>query len=166
MKQAKKFPFLSVVRKRLLLTVDNRSFATVPDETAFFRWVWQTIKPVYRYAEIGIVLLPSDQARGYNRQYRGKDYATNVLSFPYETDFRHGEAVLKGDLVLCPDVVADEAFDQGVEISAHYAHLTVHGVLHVMGFDHETHEDALQMESLEISVLNQLGYENPYIEED
>jgi probable rRNA maturation factor len=92
-----------------------------------------------------------------NNDYRGKDYATNVLSFPYDT-----EPVVTGDLVICPAVVAREAAEQNKPLAAHYAHLTVHGMLHLQGRDHETDEDAQAMEDEEREILAALGYPDPY----
>ncbi len=92
-----------------------------------------------------------------NCEYRGKDHATNVLSFPYET-----EPSLLGDLVICPPVVAREASEQGKSLAAHYAHLTVHGMLHLQGWDHENDGDAQAMEEKEAKILAALGYPDPY----
>jgi probable rRNA maturation factor len=93
-----------------------------------------------------------------NREYRRKDYATNVLTFDYAR-----EPVVSADLVLCAPVVEREAREQGKTLEAHYAHLLVHGALHAQGYDHETGErDALEMEALEILLLASLGYANPY----
>lgn len=101
-----------------------------------------------------------DRAEGQslNQSWRGKDYATNVLSFPYET-----RPVLMGDLVLCWPVVLEEAAAQGKSIEAHTAHLVVHGILHLCGFDHELGEaEAAEMEALEQEIMAGLGYPDPY----
>jgi probable rRNA maturation factor len=104
----------------------------------------------------------ADEARSLNRDFRGKDYATNVLSFPYESGV-HFRGV-SGDLVLCLPVVEGEAGEQGKSPEAHFAHLIVHGMLHLQGYDHETgHDDAEHMEALERGILNALGYPDPYI---
>jgi probable rRNA maturation factor len=97
-----------------------------------------------------------------NRQYRGKDYATNVLSFPYEPSPRDKTGLL-GDLVMCPPVIAREAKKQGKPLRDHYAHLTIHGVLHLLGYDHEVAAEAKRMEGLEIRILAGFGIANPYI---
>ena len=81
MKQAKSFPFLKIQKQRLQLHIDNASSAQVPSDADFFRWAWQAMRPFYRKAEISLVLLDADEAQAYNRDYRGRDYATNVLSF-------------------------------------------------------------------------------------
>jgi probable rRNA maturation factor len=108
--------------------------------------------------EIGVRIVGDDEALALNRQYRGKAYATNVLTFDYAT-----EPVVMADLVLCGPVVEREAQAQGKSLQAHYAHLLVHGTLHAQGYDHESGEsDALEMEALEILLLGALGYPNPY----
>ena len=108
--------------------------------------------------EITIRLVDADEGQTLNNEYRGKDYATNVLSFPYDT-----EPVVMGDLVICPAVVAKEAAEQNKPLAAHYAHLTVHGMLHLQGWDHETSEaDAEEMENEEKEILAALGYPDPY----
>jgi probable rRNA maturation factor len=109
-------------------------------------------------AEITVRFVGDSEGRALNRDYRGKDYATNVLSFPYES----GERV-SGDLVLCKSVVEQEAVEQRKPLEAHYAHLIVHGMLHLQGHDHETGQDnAERMEALEREILKTLGYPDPY----
>ena len=108
--------------------------------------------------EITIRLVEPDEGLALNQEYRGKAYATNVLSFPYEV-----EPVTVGDLVICPAVVAREAAEQNKPLAAHYAHLTVHGMLHLQGWDHETDEaEAEEMENEEREILAALGYPDPY----
>ncbi len=109
-------------------------------------------------AEVTVRFVDGDEGRDLNRDYRGKDYATNVLSFPYENGDR-----VQGDLVLCREVVEREAREQGKAPEAHYAHMVVHGMLHLQGHDHETgREDAERMEALERRILDALGYPDPY----
>ena len=107
--------------------------------------------------EITIRLVDPDEGQELNAEYRGKDYATNVLSFPYDT-----EPVVMGDLVICPSVVAREASEQNKPLAAHYAHLTVHGMLHLQGWDHEEDDAAQEMEDEERKILAALGYPDPY----
>ncbi len=108
--------------------------------------------------EMAVRIVGEDEGRALNRQYRRKDYATNVLTFDYQRS-----PVVLGDLVLCGPVVEREASAQGKTLEAHYAHLLVHGTLHAQGWDHETNErDALAMETAEILLLGALGYPNPY----
>jgi len=169
MKQAKSFPFLKIQKQRLQLHIDNASSAQVPSDSDFFRWAWQAMRPFYRKAEIGLVLLDADEAQAYNRDYRGRDYATNVLSFAQDEldEFALQAAdTLYGDLIICPQVVEQEATEQGKSVQAHYAHLTVHGMLHLIGFDHIEDEEAEEMEALEIRILHQLGYDNPYSQDE
>jgi probable rRNA maturation factor len=107
-------------------------------------------------AEITLRLVDVEEGRELNRTYRDKDYATNVLTFPLNDD------PLKGDIVLCAPVVEREAAEQSKSIEAHYAHLVVHGVLHLQGYDHETDEEAGMMEALESQIVTKFGYADPY----
>ncbi len=114
-----------------------------------------------RGGQITVRIVDADEGQALNRDYRGKDYATNVLSFPYDTD-----PIVCGDLVICAPVVEREAQEQGKTVHAHYAHLVVHGLLHLQGYDHETGEqDAIEMESRERIVLQSLGFDDPYAQE-
>ncbi len=106
---------------------------------------------------VTIRLVDADEGQALNREYRGKDYATNVLSFPYETTPR-----VVGDLVICPSVVAREAGEQNKPLAAHYAHLTVHGMLHLQGRDHDNDDEAQVMEDEERKILAALGFPDPY----
>ena len=109
-------------------------------------------------AEITVRIVGAEEGQALNRDYRQKDYATNVLTFDYTQ-----EPVVTADLVLCAPVVAEEAATNKKTLQAHYAHLLVHGTLHAQGYDHETGEqDAEEMEALETRVLAGLGFENPY----
>ena len=109
-------------------------------------------------AQITVRIVDADEGRALNRDYRDKDYATNVLPFDYAR-----APVVMADLVLCAPVVAREAQDEGKTIEAHYAHLLVHGALHAQGHDHEQVVDAERMEALETAVLQRLGFANPYL---
>lgn len=119
------------------------------------RWVRQALS---RPAELTVRIVGTAEGRRLNRSYRGKDYATNVLTFDYAR-----EPMVLADLVLCAPVVQREAREQGKTLEEHYAHLLVHGTLHAQGYDHETNErDALEMEALEVLLVQSLGYANPY----
>lgn len=111
-------------------------------------------------AQVTIRLVGASEGRTLNREYRGKDYATNVLTFSYP-DIE----LLTGDVVLCAPVIAKEAHAQGKAIDAHYAHLVVHGMLHLQGYDHENNADAGVMEALEAEIVVGLGYAHPYGEQ-
>jgi probable rRNA maturation factor len=127
----------------------------VVKKSAAARWIAHALQAP---AEIAVRIVGEAEGRALNLQYRGKDHATNVLTFGYA-----GEPVLMADLVLCGPVVEREAREQGKTLQAHYAHLLVHGTLHAQGWDHEGSErDALKMEALEILLLGALGFSNPY----
>jgi probable rRNA maturation factor len=108
-------------------------------------------------AEIAVRIVGAEEGQALNRDYRGKDYATNVLTFDYAR-----EPVVHADLVLCAPVVEREAREAGKTIEAHYAHLLVHGTLHAQGYDHEKMHDAKRMERRETEILAALGFADPY----
>ena len=119
------------------------------------RWIRHALQSD---AEITVRIVSEEEGQTLNRDYRSKDYATNVLTFDYTQ-----EPVVTADLVLCAPVVEREAQENGKTLQAHYAHLLVHGTLHAQGYDHETGEqDAEAMEALEIEILAGLGFDNPY----
>ena len=126
----------------------------IPNKKNFKKWVKAALRVD---TEVTIRIVDEIEARALNNQYRGKDYATNVLTFAL-TETPH----LMGDIIICAPVVATEARTQGIDLMAHYAHLTVHGMLHLNGFDHENEYQAELMEGLEIQILAKLGYANPY----
>ncbi|HJV79781.1 rRNA maturation RNase YbeY [Noviherbaspirillum sp.] len=111
-------------------------------------------------AELTIRFVDAEEGRVLNRDYREKDYATNVLTFAYTED--EDSEVTQADIILCTDVLQREAAEQRKSVEAHTAHLVVHGVLHAQGYDHETEEEAAEMEQLEIEILASLGEANPY----
>ncbi|MCF7521729.1 rRNA maturation RNase YbeY [Neisseria sp. ZJ106] len=168
MKRAKKYPFLTLQRRRFRLGFENASSLDVPAERDFYRWAWAALKNEYRRADIGLVLLDEEEARAYNRDYRGKDYATNILSFALNEgeDFAGSSDTLCGDLIICPQVVQKEAAEQGKTPEQHFAHLTMHGTLHLMGYDHIEDDEAEAMEALEIRLMQQAGFPNPYRQDE
>jgi probable rRNA maturation factor len=135
----------------------------VPSTASFQRWVEAALHGARhrKPAELSIRIVGAREGRALNRQYRDKDYATNVLSFPVELP-RGVASPLLGDMVICAPVVAREAREQGKSARDHYAHLTVHGVLHLLGFDHQNERDATRMETLETRILATLGIADPY----
>ena len=144
------------VKPKLSLAVQ---YATKPENAPtrhqFKKWALAALE---QDAEIALRLVDAEEGRELNRTYRNKDYATNVLTFPLMHD-----PVLLGDIVLCAPVVEKEAAEQGISLESHYAHLTVHGVLHMQGYDHENDADAEIMETLESQIVMKLGYADPYL---
>lgn len=108
-------------------------------------------------AEIAVRLVDADEGQALNRDYRQKNYATNVLTFDYAT-----EPVVMADLIICAPVIEHEAQEQGKTLQSHYAHMLVHGALHAQGWDHEDPEEAEAMEAREREILAQLGFDDPY----
>ena len=108
-------------------------------------------------AELAVRIVGAEEGRALNREFRGKDYATNVLTFDYQRT-----PTVVADIVLCAPVVEREAAEQGIALDAHYAHLLVHGALHAVGFDHEDDAEAAGMEARESELLLALGFANPY----
>lgn len=135
-------------------------FPAVPSAERFRSWVTVVLQgkaPV----ELTVRVVDTDESQALNRTYRGKDRATNVLSFA--ADLPEGiDLPLLGDIVICAPVVEREAAEQGKDLEHHWAHLTVHGVLHLLGHDHQNDDDAQEMEAIEIRVLADLGIPNPY----
>jgi probable rRNA maturation factor len=141
--------------------------AGLPAAVSFRKWVAAALDGRIREADLAIRIVGSKEGRALNRHYRGKDYATNVLSFP--ADVADGVKLPKGvvmpllgDLVLCAPVIAREAREQKKPLAAHYAHLTVHGALHLLGWDHQDAREADCMEQLEREILAGLGIDDPY----
>lgn len=147
----------------------NVAYATpragIPSAASFRTWIAAALKNRIREADMAVRIVGEDEGRALNRHYRGKDYATNVLSFPAELPEGLPPGMhlpLLGDLAICAAVVAREAAEQGKPVRDHYAHLTVHGALHLLGWDHENDADAHAMEALEREVLAGLGIADPY----
>ncbi len=128
-----------------------------PRRAEIRRWAKAALKAD---AMVALRIVDEDEARELNRDYRGKDYATNVLTFAYGAEVEG--APLTGDIVICAPVVAREANEQSISRLSHYAHLVVHGLLHLQGYDHETDAEAVTMESIESFIMQRLGYSDPY----
>ncbi len=138
--------------------------AGMPAPASFRRWAEAALRAAKRRkpAELSIRIVDVDEGRALNRNYRGKDYATNVLSFPAELP-PGVTAPLIGDLAICAPVVRREAAEQDKTPRDHWAHLTIHGVLHLLGYDHIDDAEAIIMEALETRVLADLGIADPYV---
>ncbi len=146
----------------ICVDIQQASEDPCPDPEQIRRWVEQALAG--KDAEVSLRIVDEAEMTTLNHRYRGKQGPTNVLSFPFDpppgvpTDFL-------GDIVICSSVVAKEAREQGKSLSAHWAHMVVHGLLHLQGYDHIDPKDALAMEQLEMKILARLGYDNPYQEE-
>ena len=153
-------PILKLTVQRAL-EGDDRALA--PRKHRIRRWAQAALRN--GMAEVTVRLVGEEEGRMLNRDYRDKDYATNILTFTYDAEERTMEGadpVLWGDLVLCVPVVIREALEQNKSPDAHFAHLVVHGMLHLQGFDHESSKDAKVMERIEKEVLASMGYADPY----
>jgi probable rRNA maturation factor len=146
----------SAAKKGLRLSVQYAcNDDSVPSRQRVRRWVGAAARSD---AEVTVRFVDIAEGRQLNRDYRGKDYATNVLSFAYSS-----QPTVTGDLVICLPVVLSEAAAQGKEVAAHFAHLIVHGMLHLQGYDHETSAaEAARMEKMEREILKGLGFADPY----
>jgi probable rRNA maturation factor len=139
----------------------QRACPGAPEDAALRRWAEAALQGRREEAELSLRIVDDAEGRDLNARWRGRDHATNVLSFP--ADLPPGiDLPLLGDLVICAPVVAREAREQGKAEADHWAHLVVHGVLHLLGHDHELDEDAERMEAEERRVLASLGIGDPY----
>ena len=146
---------------KLTLDVQRISRARAPTLAQFRRWAMAALQDRDRDAELSIRIVTATESRRLNARYRNQDKPTNVLSFPCPPPAALKLAAL-GDLVICAQVVAREAKQQGKRADAHWAHMTVHGVLHLLGYDHLKKHEAERMEALETDILARLGYPDPY----
>ncbi|MGH8454796.1 MAG: rRNA maturation RNase YbeY [Nevskiales bacterium] len=133
----------------------------MPTLAQFRRWTLAALPQRHDDAELSIRIVTASESRRLNTRYRGQDKPTNVLSFPCPMPAAPKLTAL-GDLVICAQVVAREAKQQGKCVEAHWAHMTVHGVLHLLGYDHQKKHRAERMEALETDILTRLGYPDPY----
>jgi len=136
------------------------SFETLPDDAQFSLWV-ETALREHLVAELTLRLVDRDESQELNSRYRGKDKPTNVLSFPAELP-PGLDIPLLGDIVICAPLVGEESEAQHKSSQAHWAHLVIHGVLHLLGHDHQDEQEAAEMEAIEVELLASLGYGNPY----
>jgi probable rRNA maturation factor len=143
--------------------VDERD--ELPDDADFRHWAQIVLAAHPAPLELVIRLVDEAESRRLNHRYRGKDAPTNVLSFPFEAPPEVPSHLL-GDLVICAPVVAREARQQGKSVKAHWAHMVIHGLLHLLGYDHQEDAQARRMESRERELLRQLDFPDPYLEED
>lgn len=144
-----------------MVEVQRATTAPTPGDGALRGWAAAALAGRREAAEVTIRLVDAGEGRQLNARYRGRDYATNVLSFPFAPE-PGVDLPLLGDLVICAPVVNREAAEQGKAPAAHWAHMVVHGVLHLLGYDHGDDREAATMEALEVDVLHGLGFRNPY----
>lgn len=150
-----------------LVVQNDDALVGIPADADFLRWAdaalqaADTALELEEPYELTIRIVGQDESRQLNREYRGKDYATNVLSFPFEAPPDVDVAIL-GDLAICAEVVRKEAEEQQKDEAAHWAHMVIHGTLHLLGYDHIEDDDAEHMEALEIRVLASFGIPDPY----
>ncbi|MBL4762905.1 MAG: rRNA maturation RNase YbeY [Gammaproteobacteria bacterium] len=133
----------------------------LPSDEVITRWAQVCLSDYRETAECVIRLVDTDEAKALNNQYREKDVATNVLSFPMEMPETSGILYI-GDLVICLPVIQKEAKEQNKTLEQHFAHMVIHGLLHLLGYDHQTDDEAKKMESLEMTCLSRIGYPSPY----
>lgn len=140
----------------------NSQSQLLPAVPELERWISAALQSQqFEEAEVSVYIVDEAEGRELNAQYRGKDYPTNVLSFPADIAEEIGIPLL-GDLVICAPVVEREAQEQGKTLPAHWAHMLVHGTLHLVGFDHIDDDEAVIMETLETQIVTGLGYPAPY----
>ncbi|MGF1801085.1 rRNA maturation RNase YbeY [Vibrio gigantis] len=144
----------------LQLAVENEQ--GLPTEQDIQIWLDKTIPQFQENAELTVRIVDIQESHQLNHEYRGKDKPTNVLSFPFEAP-PGIELDLLGDLIICRQVVEKEADEQSKPLLAHWAHMVVHGSLHLLGYDHIEDDEAEEMESLETEIMQSMGFEDPYI---
>lgn len=149
----------------LELDLQRASQGEAPGDEDFRRWCELALRQRSADSELTIRLVDEAEGRELNRTWRQKDYATNVLSFPADVPDELLDIPLLGDLVICVPVVAREAAEQGKPLAAHWAHLVIHGCLHLLGYDHIDDAEADEMEDLERQLLAELGHPDPYAEQ-
>ena len=140
-------------------------YSSIPNQFLIQRWLEETLKHQIDSAEVCIRVVDETESAKLNHQFRKKNYPTNVLSFPSDIPKEVMlERRLLGDIVICAPVLATEAKQQNKPLTAHWAHMLVHSLLHLLGYDHITDNDAEKMEQLEITILKKLGFQDPYSE--
>ena len=143
------------------LTIQRVTAGSTPADEAFMQWVTAALDPASVAYELTVRLVDEAESQALNGQYRGQDRPTNVLSFPADLP-PDIDLSLLGDIVICVPIVEREAIEQQKVLEAHWAHLTLHGVLHLLGHDHQDNQEAERMEQIECAILGSLGYANPY----
>ena len=146
------------------LQIATENIEGLPTEEQIVQWATAAVQPEGDEVEMTVRIVDEDESHELNLTYRGKDRPTNVLSFPFECP-DEVELPLLGDLVICRQVVEREAAEQEKPLMAHWAHMVVHGSLHLLGYDHIEDDEAEEMESLETQIMQGLGFDDPYLAE-
>ena len=142
----------------------EHKLAHQPTRPQLAKWLRRGLQQRYKMVMLTISIVDQELSRQLNNEYRGIDKATNVISLEY-AESREAFNFLSGELILCDEIIQQEAIAQKKEILAHYAHMIIHGVLHLQGYDHQEEDDANLMEQLETNILQTLGFANPYFNE-
>ena len=148
---------------KMAITIDlqnDESIAELPDDSLFRVWVEAALQQPYQALEQTIRIVGEAESRLLNSRFRGKATATNVLSFQSDAEFLDYDCL--GDLLICAPIVVAEALAQTLPVESHWAHMVVHGMLHLQGYDHQSEAEVVDMEALEAKILSTLGYANPY----
>ena len=146
----------------LIIDIQNVSrYKSLPKNKLIVKWAKLALDEQYEEAEITLRIVDEEEGQELNKVWRKKDSATNVLSFPIGETIEQTPNLL-GDIVICAPIVEKEAKEQGKDIEAHWAHLIIHGILHLHGYDHESRKEANIMQSTEIRILKHCGYADPY----
>ena len=146
------------------LQIATENIEGLPTEEQIVQWATAAVQPEGDEVEMTVRIVDEAESHELNLTYRGKDRPTNVLSFPFECP-DEVELLLLGDLVICRQVVEREAVEQEKPLMAHWAHMVVHGSLHLLGYDHIEDDEAEEMESLETQIMQGLGFDDPYLAE-
>ncbi|AXH83158.1 TPA: rRNA maturation RNase YbeY [Haemophilus influenzae] len=146
------------------LQIATENIEGLPAEEQIVQWATAAVQPEDNEVEMTVRIVDEAESHELNLTYRGKDRPTNVLSFPFECP-DEVELPLLGDLVICRQVVEREAVEQDKPLMAHWAHMVVHGSLHLLGYDHIEDDEAEEMESLETQIMQGLGFDDPYLAE-
>lgn len=146
------------------LTIQHASvIKDCPSQDQIQSWTTLALDQTYKTTEITIRIVDEKESADLNQRYRNKSGSTNVLSFPYEREEGENPKLI-GDIVICAPVVTQEATEQGKDILSHWAHMVIHGTLHLMGYDHINEHEAETMESIELGLMKKLGFADPYLE--
>ncbi|OCG07651.1 rRNA maturation RNase YbeY [Gilliamella sp. wkB178] len=143
------------------LQIATNDHENLPSESQIMQWLEVILPQFMDKAEITIRIVDAAESQQLNNTYRHKDKPTNVLSFPFESPIEI-EVPLLGDLIICKQIVEAEAQEQHKSLTSHWAHMIVHGCLHLLGYDHILDEEAEEMENIEIDIMQQLGFADPY----